>query len=352
VLQGRVTDLRAVVLEAPESLALTEREEVRAGSGEVLIDISATGICGTDVSIFAGKIPVQHPLVMGHEMVGRVVEVGANVRRTDLAPGTRVVVDPNLYCGVCYQCSKGQANICPAGALMGRDRDGAFRDAIAVPASNVYPLPEKIEDLVAPLIQVLTTCVHGQRTAPLFAGDSALVLGLGVTGLLHLQVARARGASPLIGVTRSDSKRRLGEALGADLTLDAEDPRLDERIREATSGRGPDVVIECVGQVKTLAQAIRWARIGGHVMLFGTITADRGELPFYQLYYRQITWTNPRAAKPEDFPAAIDLASRRAVRLERLVTDTLPLEKAADAIAATTRRSSLKVILDHHGRRP
>jgi 2-desacetyl-2-hydroxyethyl bacteriochlorophyllide A dehydrogenase len=344
-----VTALRAVVLEAPRSLALTERDAARAGPGEVLIDISATGICGTDVSIFAGKISVQHPLVMGHEMVGRIVEVGEGVHRGDLGPGARVVVDPNLYCGVCYQCSKGQENVCPAGALMGRDRDGAFRDAIVVPASNAYPLPEEIDDLVAPLVQVLATCVHGQRTAPLFAGESTLVLGLGVTGLLHLQVARARGASPLIGVTRSEAKRRLAEALGADLTLDAGDPRLDERIMEATSGRGPDVVIECVGQVETLAQAIRWARIGGQVVLFGTITADRGALPFYQLYFRQITWTNPRAAKPEDFPASIELASRGAVRLEPLVTDTLPLEKAADAIAVTTQRSSLKVILDHHG---
>ena len=346
-----MTKLRAVVLEAPESLALTEREAEGAVSGEVLIDIRATGICGTDVSIFGGKIPVHHPLVMGHEMVGKVVEVGAGTGRDDIAPGARVVVDPNLYCGVCYQCSKGQANVCPQGALMGRDRDGAFRDAMVVPASNVYPLPEEIEDLVAPLIQVLTTCVHGQRTAPVFPGDSVLVLGLGVTGLLHLQVARARGADPLIGVTRSESKRRLAGALGADVTLDAEDPRLDERVREATSGRGPDVVIECVGQVKTLARAIRWARIGGHVMLFGTITADRGALPFYQLYYREITWTNPRAAKPEDFPASIALVSRGAVRLDPLVTDTLPLERAADAIAVTTRRSSLKVILDHHGGR-
>jgi threonine dehydrogenase-like Zn-dependent dehydrogenase len=126
---------------------------------------------------------------------------------------------------------------------------------------------------------------------------------------------------------------------------------LDERIREVTSGRGPDVVIECVGQVETLARAIRWARIGGHVMLFGTITADGGALPFYQLYYREITWTNPRAAKPEDFPASIALVSRGAVSLDPLVTHTLPLERAADAIAVTTRRSSLKVILDHHGGR-
>jgi L-iditol 2-dehydrogenase len=285
---------------------------------------------------------------MGHEMAGRVAAVGSAVDGR-VPTGARVVVDPNVYCATCYQCSKGQENICTSGWLMGRDGDGGFTETVAVPASNVYALPAEIDDLVAPLIQVLTVCTHGQRSAPLFPGDSALVLGLGVTGLLHLQIAKARGASPLIGVTRSAAKRRLAEDLGADLTLDATDPRVEDRIKEATGGRGPDVVIEAVGQVETLATAISWVRIGGHIVLYGTITASSGALPFYQLYYKEITLTNPRAAKAEDFPASISLVSSGAVTLRPLVTEVFSLTDAARAIDATKRGATLKVILDHKG---
>jgi L-iditol 2-dehydrogenase len=323
---------------------LSERPASEPGAGEVAVEVRATGICGTDVSIYSGKIPVRHPLIMGHEMAGRVLAAGDGVA---LEPGTRVVVDPNVHCGDCYQCRKGQANVCTKGALMGRDRDGAFRDAVIVPAANVHPLPDGIEDGTAPVIQVLTTCVHGHRTTPIFPGDSVLVIGLGVTGLLHAQIARARGASRVIGVTRSAFKRETAAQLGADVVVDADDPHWQEEVRAATSERGPDVVIEAAGQVETLTDAIACVRVGGHIMLFGTITAAEGALPYYQLYYREITLTNPRAAKPEDFPAAIDLVAGGAVRIDPLVTDTVGLERAADAIEMTRSPSTLKVVLDH-----
>jgi 2-desacetyl-2-hydroxyethyl bacteriochlorophyllide A dehydrogenase len=337
--------LRAVVLDSPHSLRLDERPDPDPEPGHVLVSIAATGVCGTDVSIFSGKIPVHHPLVMGHEMVGRIVGLGEGAEGR--LSGARVAVDPVISCGTCYQCSKGQTNLCPSGALMGRDRDGAFTETVSVPASNVYPLPDSIDDRIAPLIQVLTVCAHGQRTAPIFPGDSAIVIGLGVTGLLHLQIAKARGARPLIGVTRSDHKRRLAEKLGADLTIDPADPSLRDKLAAATSGRGADLVIEAAGKVECLAQAIELVRAGGHIALFGTITATEGALPFYQLYYKEITITNPRAAKAEDFPGAIALAASGAVRLEPIVSHTLSLEQADDAIHLTKEGGTLKVILDH-----
>jgi L-iditol 2-dehydrogenase len=181
----------------------------------------------------------------------------------------------------------------------------------------------------------------------LFPQDSVVVLGLGVSGLLHLQLAKTRGARPVIGMTRSESKRALATRLGADLVIDPSDPTLEEQVAEATQGRGPDLVIECVGKIETLAQAINLVRIGGRIVLFGTITEESGELPFYQLYYKEITLANTRAAKPEDFPATISLVASGAVELDPLVTHTFPLESAEDAIAATSESGSLKVILDH-----
>jgi L-iditol 2-dehydrogenase len=340
-LEEREVDVHTVVLEAPENLRFEERPEPSASGEDVVVRIRAIGICGTDVSIFGGKVPVDYPLVLGHEMVG-TLEGSAS----GLDPGTRVVVDPNVFCGTCYQCLKGQENVCARAELMGRDRDGALTDLLAVPARNVFSIPDEIGDQAAPLLQVLTTCVHAQRQIPMFPQDSVLVLGLGVSGLLHLQLAKARGARATIGVTRSESKRSLATRLGADLVFDPSDPTLKEQVAEATQGRGPDHVIECVGKTETLAQAINLVRMGGRIMLFGTITEDSGELPFYQLYYKEISLANPRAAKPEDFPASIGLVASGAIELDSLITHTFPLESAGEAIDATGESGSLKVILD------
>jgi len=339
--------LRAVVLEASERLRIDVRPPPEPRPGEVLIDVASTGICGTDVSIYRGKIPVRYPLVMGHEIFGRVASSGD----ASFHPGTRVVVDPVVSCDACFWCSKGQSNLCPNGALLGRDRDGGFRDLMAVPAANVYTVPEGISDSVAALIQVLTVCVHAQRDAPIYPGDSTLVIGLGVCGLIHLQIAKARGASPVIGITRSASKRALAEQLGADLTLDAADPGLNTKIRTATDGRAPDIAIESAGYVETLARAIELVRPGGRIVLFGTITATSGSLPFYQLYLKEITITNPRAAKPEDFPVALRLAAAGAVQLEPLISHSFPLEAAQQAIDTTQHSETMKVMLDHRGDR-
>ena len=334
--------MHTVVLEAPESLRLEERPEPTAGGEDVVVRIRATGICGTDVSIFSGRVPVDYPLVLGHEMVGTLESP-----TPELASGTRVVVDPNVFCGTCYQCLKGQENVCARAELMGRDRDGALSDLLAVPAHNIYPIPEEIDDRVAPLLQVLTTCLHAQRQTQLFPQDSVVVLGLGVSGLLHLQLARARGAHPIIGITRSESKRSLAARLGADLVIDPSDPALKEQVAEATQGQGPDLVVECVGKIETLAHAIDLVRVGGQIIVFGTITEDAGELPFYQLYYKELSLANPRAAKPEDFPASIGLVASGSVELDPLITHTFSLESAEEAIVTSSESSSLKVILDH-----
>ncbi len=340
--------MMSVVLDAPNELRLEQRAEPRPGPGEALVAIQSTGICGTDLSILAGKIPVAHPRVLGHEMVGTIQDVnGGFPSGRRLEQGDRVLVDPVVFCGTCYQCSKGQVNLCPNGALMGRDRDGGFSNTVAVPAANLYPLPQEISDTTGPLLQVLTTCIHAHRQTALFPGESALVMGLGVTGLLHLQLAKTRGASPLIGVTRTASKRALAERLGADITLDPSDPKALETVMEHTSGRGVDVAIEAVGRGSTLAQSIEFTRIGGRLTLFGTITEPAPRLPYYQLYYKELLISNPRAAKPEDFPAAIDSVSSGRVELEPLVSEVFPLSRAKEAVAATGSRDSLKVVLDH-----
>src|SRR2546428_6040981 len=253
--------MKAMVLSAPNELALGEVARPAIGPGQVLVRVMYSGICGTDYKIYSGAIPVRYPRIMGHEMIGEVVEAGAGAI---VRPGDRAIIDPELYCGACFHCRIGQTHLCPNGLLLGRDANGGFAEYVVAPATHVFPLPESIDNQTAPLIQVLTTCLHAQRQINIFAGESVAVLGLGVTGQLHVQLAKARGARPVIGFTRSAEKSELALRLGADRAFPGGAEAIS-KVREATEGRGADVVIECTGMLPVLADGIHMARYGGRM---------------------------------------------------------------------------------------
>lgn len=340
--------MRAMVLRAPGELVPGDVVRPAGAADHVLVRVTYSGICGTDLKIYRGTIPVTYPRIMGHEMAGDVVEPDA---AGTFRPGERVVIDPQLYCGACFQCRSGRTHLCPGGQLIGRDTDGGFAEYVAVPVGHVFRVPDEIESRIVPLIQVLTTCLHAQRQVAIFPGESVAVLGLGVTGLLHAQLSKARGASPVIGVTRSADKRALAQTLGADLAVPWDAGTID-RVRTATEGRGADVVIETTGVLSSLAAAVDMARRGGRILLFGIITAKEGALPFYDLYFKELTLVGARVARSEDYPSALGLVQRGLVRLEPLVTDVLPLDELGTAIdmLGSDGAGRVKIILDHSPR--
>jgi 2-desacetyl-2-hydroxyethyl bacteriochlorophyllide A dehydrogenase len=336
--------MKAMVLNAPKELALGEVARPATGEGQVLVRVTYSGICGTDYKIYSGAIPVRYPRIMGHEMIGEVVEAGPGAA---VRPGDRAIVDPELYCGACFHCRIGQTHLCPNGMLLGRDANGGFAEYVTAPASHVFPLPESIDNQTAPLIQVLTTCLHAQRQIDIFPGETVAVLGLGVTGQLHVQLAKARGAT-VIGITRSAEKRELALRLGADLAFPGGEEAI-RRVREATEGRGADAVIECTGMLPVLSDGIHMARSGGRLLLFGIITAKQGELPFYDLYFKELALISARVAKSEDYPNSIALVQRGTVRLEPLVSHVMPLGelKAAIGMLGSDNGQRMKIILEH-----
>jgi L-iditol 2-dehydrogenase len=337
--------MKAMVLRAPSNLALTEVACPGAPPGQVLVRITNSGLCGTDLKIYKGAIPAKYPLIMGHEMIGEVVDGSppAGVKR-----GDRVIIDPVLSCGTCFHCRIGQTNLCPAGGLIGRETNGGFAGYAAVPAGLVFKLPDSIDSRTAPLIQVATTCLHAQRMTSSFEGQSVAVIGLGVSGQLHVQIAKARGAATVIGISRSAFKNDLAKQLGADLTMEA-GPGVVQKVRDATDGRGPDVVIECTGVMPVLADSIRMVRFGGRIILFGIMSVNEGALPFYDLYFKELTLLNNRAATSDEFPLMIDLVARGAVRLEPLVTHYMGLSELETALELINDGADrrLKIILDH-----
>ena len=196
--------MKAVQVTAPGRLTYADVPSP-AGSGpeaEALVRVETVGICGTDVKILSGVIPVGYPRVMGHEMVGEVIDGGA----TGVAAGQRVMIDPAISCGACALCRAGRTNLCLHGGLLGRDADGVFAEFVTAPANRLLPVPSHLGPAAAAMVQVAGTCIHAQRAAPIFPGDVAVVIGLGVSGLIFTQLLRASGAE-VIGVTRSPFKR-------------------------------------------------------------------------------------------------------------------------------------------------
>jgi 2-desacetyl-2-hydroxyethyl bacteriochlorophyllide A dehydrogenase len=337
--------MKAMVLTAPRELAQDEVARPRLDAHHVLVRVTHSGICGTDFKIYSGAIPVHYPRIMGHEMIGEVVD-GGDAR--GFQAGDRVIVDPELYCGSCFHCRIGQTHLCPKGMLLGRDANGGFAEFVAAPLSHMFPLPDSIDSRTAPLIQVLTTCLHAQRQINIFPAESVVVLGLGVTGQLHVQLAKARGASPVIGITRSAEKRDLAQELGADLTIPGGDGAI-EKVKDATDGRGADVIIETTGVVPSLAAAVNMARFGGRLLLFGIITAKEGALPFYDLYFKELALINARVAKSEDYPSSIALVERGLIQLDPLISNVMPLAELKPAIEmlGSDNAQRMKIILEH-----
>ena len=329
--------MRAMVLRAPWELSPEEVTRPGLDAPDVMVRVTHSGICGTDFKIYSGAIAVDYPRIMGHEVVGETI-----------AAGDRVIVDPELFCGDCFHCRIGETHLCRRGVLLGRDVNGGFAEYVTAPATHVYRLPDAIDSRTAPLIQVLTTCLHAQKQIEIVAGESVVVYGLGVTGQLHVQLAKARGASPIIGVTRSAEKRALAETLGADITVAAGDGAL-QRVRDATEGRGADVIVETTGILSSVAASIDMARAGGRLLLFGIITAKEGALPFYDLYFKELSLIGARVATSEDYPDSIALVEHGIVRLDPLISDVMPLGELKQAIDLLSGDSAqrMKIILDH-----
>ena len=333
--------MKAVQVTAPGRLAYADVPSP-AGSrpeAEALVRVEIVGICGTDVKILSGGVPVSYPRVMGHEMVGEVLDGGA----TGVNAGQRVMIDPAISCGSCALCRAGRTNLCLHGGLLGRDADGVWAELVTAPANRLLPVPAQLGAEAAAMVQVTGTCVHAQRAAPIFPGDTAVVIGLGVSGLIFTQLLRASGAV-VVGVTRSAFKRELAAAFGAVATAAPDDAA--EVIAEVTDGRGVDLAVEAVGTEATVALAIESARIGGEVLVFGTVTAGGGTgLPYYELYFKELTVRNPRAAIADDYARAIELAASGVLDLEPIVSDRVGMSEVSRAFERTQSADSLKVLM-------
>src|SRR6266702_212742 len=300
----------AAVIERPGAVTVRQVPVPQAG-GLALVRVGVAGICGTDRKLAAGAFPV--------------------------------AVNPAAFCGLCRECRRDLPQLCGRGGLLGRDLDGCFAEYVAVPETLLHPLPAEVTADQAALIQVLSTCVHAQSGLAVSPDCSAAVIGLGASGLLHLQLLRARGVRAVVGVTRAAWKHDLALACGACLVVAPDDAAA--AVAEVTGGHGADIAIESAGTAATLAQAIRLAGPGATVIAVGAVRTADG-LPAYAGYLNELTVRWPRASRPRDFDTAIRLCADGRLDLAPLVTGRFPLPEAARALAASADPEQLKVVLD------
>ena len=336
--------MKAMVLQQPNKLALQTVEDPHPEDGQVLIRTTHAGICGSDTKIYDGKMPANYPVIMGHEIVGEVV-TGDTTSTTK--SGTRVLVDPVLFCGKCFYCLKNDTHLCPNGVLMGREINGGFAEYCIAKTSQIYALPDKLDSKTGAVVQVLTTVLHAQDVGEVGRGDTVVVSGLGVTGLMHVQLAKSRSAKIVIGISRNAHKRELALSLGADHVF-PHGKKAEKGVLDITNGVGADIVIECVGAIALLGESVALARPGGKIVPFGVYPSESAELPFYDFYFKELEITNARAAKSRDFIEAIKLVNLGMLDLDSLITHTLPYTDLDRAIQMLMEPSDnrLKVILE------
>ena len=331
--------MRAAQLTSPGVVEVVDLSPPES-EGSAVIRMETLGLCGTDLSIVAGKVPVEMPRVMGHEGIGTIEVAGSSGA---FAAGQRVLINPGLFCERCELCRRGYPNLCPNGGLLGRELDGLFADYAAMDERQLLAVPDHVTGDAAGVIQVLGTCVHAVSKAPVSPGDTAVVLGLGVSGQLIAQILAAQGAQ-VVGVTRSEWKRELALQLGA--TAAAAPDQAAAVVAELTNGRGSDVVFEAVGTVQTFSQAIELAGSAATVVFFGTTTGIGDGLPYYQLYYKELTLRNPRGATMADYEQAIALVADGVINGVPLISSRFSLEDVDEALAATQDSSTLKVLME------
>jgi 2-desacetyl-2-hydroxyethyl bacteriochlorophyllide A dehydrogenase len=321
---------RAAVLEAPRKLVLVERPKPTPRRGEALIRIAATAICHTDLEIYTGQHPaIRYPVIMGHEATGVVEAVGAGVDATQ--PGCRVLINPIMTCGGCDCCERGLGNLCRNAGLFGRELDGSLAEHVVVPARNVHPLPRDLTLDAATLIQPLATVRHAQQRAQVAPGDAVAVLGQGATGLLHTQLAKLAGASPVVAISRSAWKLDLARRMQADHIIEAAGQDTVGEVLRVTGGRGADVVIDTVGNPELLDQAIAMLRPGGRLLLYGVSGRAVSDFATFPVYYKEITISGSRGLTAGDVEPSIRLVASGAISVEGLITARYPFDRATTA---------------------
>jgi len=317
------------------------------GAGELLVRIVASGICGSDVMEWYRLD--RAPLVLGHEIAGEVIGVGEGIEQ--YGEGNRVAVAHHVPCNTCHYCLSGHPTVCDTLRRTNFD-PGGFAEYVRLPAINVdrgvFLLPDEVSFEEATFVEPLACVLRGQRRARLQPGQSVLVIGSGISGLLHVQLARALGAGLIVATDISDYRLEAAKRFGADVAICADEYSPD-LLREANQGCLADLAIVCTGAVPAIAQALQSVERGGTILFFAP-TAPGITIPISinDLFWRtDVTLTTSYAGSPADYATALKLIHARRVPVREMITHRLGLGEIGLGFQLVTEaHDSLKVIIE------
>jgi len=338
--------MKAAVVTQSNEIKIKEIPIPEIQDDEVLIRVKVCGICGTDYSIYTGKYSREFlPLVPGHEFSGVVTEVGKQVK--NIFVGDRVTADINLSCGICFYCSRGQKLLCREFHQLGIHMNGAFAEFVKAPASQVHKLPDNISFEVAAFIEPLSCTIHSAKAMNVALASSVVVVGDGALGIMHTQIAKVRGAAPVILVGKHQSRIEIALKMGVDHVVHFTQDDVVEKVKSLTGGRGADYVIESVGTADTYELAMKLVRPGGRLVAFGiTNSDDIMRLKTFDFVLNEMSMVGSCAGVGNDWPDAITLLQYGRIDPKPLFSMKIPLEELEDAlIESKGKRSIMKVFV-------
>ena len=324
--------MKALILKEYNQLVYEDVPMPQPGPGDVLVQVKACGICGSDVHGMDGssgrRIP---PLIMGHEASGVIAKVGAEV--AGWAEGDRVTFDSTVYLRDDWYTLQGLYNLSDGRQVLGVSceeyrRHGAFAEYVAVPQHILYRVPDSVSFNQAAMVEPISVSLHAFNLTPLQLHDPAMVVGSGMIGLFMVQILRAAGCSQIIAIDLEDRKLELARRLGATTVLNPGRDNIPESVRGLTDGRGADVAFEAVGISATVKMAVESVRKGGTVTLIGNISRTV-ELPLQWVVTRQIRLQGSCGIRGE-YPAALGMIEKGILKVDDLISATAPLADGAE----------------------
>lgn len=323
--------MKALVLQEYNNFVYTDFPKPEIRANEVLIEVKACGICGSDVHGMDGSSGRRRPpIVMGHEAAGIIVEVGSEVE--GWKKGDRVTFDSTLYCGECWYCTKGLINLCDNRRVMGVScaeyrQHGAYADYVAVPARILYRVPDELSFEKAAMTEPVSVAVHAVNLTKVSVNDTAVVVGTGMIGLFVVQVLRIAGCGKIVAVDIDPNKLQLAGQLGATHTVNAKEQDAVEFIRNLTGGRGADLAFEVVGSTPSVKTAVECLRKAGTLVIVGNITPTI-ELPLQSVVTREIQIKGTCGSCGE-YPACLDLLASGKINVDAMLSAVAPLQEGA-----------------------
>lgn len=324
--------MREMVMTAPGRLELREVPEPAPRDHEILVRTRRIGICGSDIHVFHGTHPfTSYPVVQGHEVSGEVIERGKDVQWAKR--GDRITLIPQIVCGLCPPCRRGDYHICNDLAVMGFQTEGAARELITLSQDNALVLPAGMDLDTGAMIEPLAVAVHSLGQGGDISGARVLVTGAGPIGNLVAQVASAGGAGTVAVTEMSPFRIELAERVGLQHIFNPQQVSLREALQERFGPEGPDMVFECSGSPAAIRDSVDLVRKGGRIVIVA-VFEERVPLDLALIQDREITVCGTLMYRRTDYEEAVRLADQGAVRLRELITHTFPFAEYPGAYRA------------------